>query len=171
MIARGVNCPPASSLGRLFDAAAALLGLRGAVAYEGQAAIELEQIAAPGEPPYQAARAGARPGRLDAAPLIQAVVEDILQGVTAPQIAGRFHASVAELLALACEQARAASGLQRVALSGGAFQNRLLTERLLARLERAGFIVYLNRRVPPNDGGLSLGQLAVAAASISDLGC
>jgi hydrogenase maturation protein HypF len=140
------------------------------VAYEGQAAIELEQLAAPDEPPYPALTGEVRPARLDATPLIQAMVEDILQGATAPQIAGRFHASVAELLALACEGARAESGLQRVALSGGVFQNRLLTERLVARLERAGFQVYLNRRVPPNDGGLSLGQLAVAAARISDLG-
>ena len=84
-----------------------------------------------------------------------------------PRIAGRFHRTVAELLALACARAREMTGVEVVALSGGSFQNRLLLERLVARLSELKFQVYLNRRVPPNDGGLSFGQLAVAAARLN----
>ncbi len=168
MIARGINSPPASSLGRLFDAVGALVGLRGTVVYEGQAAIELEVIAEPSEGLYPCdMRAGDDgPGTLDVTPLIRAVVEDLGQGVPIGRIAGRFHHSVAALLAAACRQAREQTGLNEVALSGGVFQNRLLLEQLVARLEAEGFEVYLNRRVPPNDGGLSLGQTAIAAARL-----
>jgi hydrogenase maturation protein HypF len=170
MIARGINSPPSSSLGRLFDAVAALLGLCNEVVYEGQAAIELEMLAEPGDRVYPFAIGAGKPGLLDVAPLIRAIVEDIRQGVTIPQIAGRFHRSVAELLAATCLRAREETGLTVAALSGGVFQNRLLLEQLVARLEELRFHVYLNRRVPPNDGGLSLGQAAVAAARISDFG-
>jgi hydrogenase maturation protein HypF len=103
---------------------------------------------------------------LDVAPLIRGIVEDLQRGVSIPQIAGRFHRSVAELLAMACARARSESGLEAVALSGGVFQNRMLLEYLVERLEELGFQVYLNRRVPPNDGGLSLGQAAIAAARL-----
>jgi hydrogenase maturation protein HypF len=164
MIARGLNCPPASSLGRLFDAVAALLGLRSEVAYEGQAAIELEILAEPAERGYPYAIGRGQPALLDVAPTVQAIVEDIGRGVPAARIAGRFQRAVAEMLAETCRLARRQSGLKDVALSGGVFQNRLLLEQLIALLERDGFQVYINRRVPPNDGGLSLGQLAVAAA-------
>jgi len=103
---------------------------------------------------------------LDVAPLVRAIVEDIRRAVPPPVIAGRFHRSIAELLAAACLRVRAATGLDSVALSGGVFQNRLLLEQLVARLEALEFRVYLNRRVPPNDGGLSFGQAAVAAARL-----
>jgi hydrogenase maturation protein HypF len=178
MIERGVNSPPASSLGRLFDAVAALLGLCDQVAYEGQAAIELEMLAAPDDrtypftissPPLPSQRErgpGSEGAILDVAPLFRAIVEDIRRAVPAPLIAGRFHRSAAELLAAACLQARVETGLDVVALSGGVFQNRLLLDLLLARLAELGFRVYLNRRVPPNDGGLSFGQAAVAAARL-----
>jgi hydrogenase maturation protein HypF len=166
MIARTINSPPASSLGRLFDAVAALLGLHGEVVYEGQAAIELEMQAAPDERVYPFEIHSGSPAALDVTPLIRAIVEDIQRGVAVPQIAGRFHRSVAELLAGACQHARERTGMNMVALSGGVFQNRLLLELLLARLEALGFQVFLNRRVPPNDGGLSFGQLAVAAATL-----
>jgi hydrogenase maturation protein HypF len=171
MIARGINCPPASSLGRLFDAVAALVGLRGEVAYEGQAAIELEMLAAPDERHYPFAIAPAAPDGaiLDVAPLLRALVEDMQRGVPVALIAGRFHRSVAELLAAACVQARESSGLDVVALSGGVFQNRLLLELLLERLAALGFRAYINERVPPNDGGLSFGQAAVAAARLQML--
>jgi hydrogenase maturation protein HypF len=164
MIARDINSPPASSLGRLFDAVAALLDLRGEVLYEGQAAIELEMLAEVSDHVYPFAIGDGRPATLDVTPLIRAVVEDLQRGVPAARIAGRFHRSVAELLAVACLRARERTGLSDVALSGGVFQNRLLLEQLTARLDAWGFNVYLNRRVPPNDGGLSLGQSAVAAA-------
>jgi hydrogenase maturation protein HypF len=106
------------------------------------------------------------PARLDVTPMMRAIVSDIQQGVPTQYIAGRFHRSMAELLATACCEAREQTGLNVVALSGGVFQNQLLLERLMALLEELAFQVYINRRVPPNDGGLSLGQLAVAAARL-----
>jgi hydrogenase maturation protein HypF len=170
MIDRGINSPPASSLGRLFDAVAALLGLRDEVHYEGQAAIELQMIAAIDDVTYPCALGAGVPAPIYVTPLICAIVEELRRGVSVARIAGRFHCSVAAILALACEQARAATGLADVALSGGVFQNRLLLEQLVARLEARGFRVFLNASVPPNDGGLSLGQLAVAAARLQAIG-
>ncbi len=186
MIARKLNSPLTSSLGRLFDAVAALIGLRKDVLYEGQAAIELEVLACGEEYPLDEVasvyrRSGGSASAIlgqsqppldedqsplawDVAPMIRAIVEDIQQGVPSSRIAGRFHRSLAELLALACFELHEQSGLKVVALSGGVFQNRLLLEQLMTRLEEMAFQVYINRRVPPNDGGLSLGQLAVAAA-------
>ncbi len=170
MIAKSINSPPTSSLGRLFDAVAALIGLRSEVLYEGQAAIELEMLARScwQADIYPFAIEERTPGYsqgmlLQVAPMIRAIVSDIQQGQSTSQIASRFHRSVAELLATACHQAREQTGLNVVALSGGVFQNRLLLVQLMACLEEMGFRVYVNRRVPPNDGGLSLGQLAVAA--------
>ena len=171
MIARGINSPLTSSLGRLFDAVAALIGLRAEALYEGQPAIELEMVSSRGiqaHPyPFTIHRQGAvgvAPATLDVAPMIDAIVSDIQRGVPASHIAARFHRSIAELLAVASAGAHERTGLNSVALSGGVFQNRLLLETLVARLEKMDFQVYINRRVPPNDGGISLGQLAVAAA-------
>lgn len=178
MIARNLNCPPTSSLGRLFDAIAALLGLRSEVQYEGQAAIELETLAVgasfmtPSCQPSSTTPSITIPTKhdipmiLDVTPLIRAIVSDIQQRVPLPQIAARFHHALAELLAQTCLGIREQSGLNEVALSGGVFQNRLLLEQLHKRLEQMAFRVYLNRRVPPNDGGLSLGQLAVAGKTL-----
>ena len=171
MIARGLNSPPASSLGRLFDAVAALLGLCDEALYEGQAAIELEALAEPSEQIYPFTFGAGRPATLDVAPLIRAIVEDLQHGASVPRIAGRFHRTVAELLAVACLRAREQTGLDVVALSGGVFQNRLLLEQFVSRLEGLEFQVFLNRRVPPNDGGLSLGQAAVAAAKLQIADC
>lgn len=167
MITRGVNCPPTSSLGRFFDAAAALLGLHGEAVYEGQAAIALEQVAEPVERPYPFVLTAGQPFQLDLCPTFRAMVDDLDSSVTLDQIAGRVHATVAHSLAAACRQVRAQHGLTTVALSGGVFQNRLLLEQLLALLVADGFAVLLNRRVPPNDGGLALGQAAVAAARLA----
>ena len=167
MIARGLNSPLTSSLGRLFDAVAALLGLRHEVIYEGQAAIELEIVAEKtGQVDSYPFAIEDETGVLDVSPMIRAIVGDIQQGVPVPQIAARFHRTIAELLATACVKAREQTGLNEIALSGGVFQNRLLLEQLITRLEALTFQVYINRRVPPNDGGLSLGQLAVAAARL-----
>ncbi len=173
MSVRGLNSPPTSSLGRLFDAVAALLGVRHEVVYEGQAALELEVLAqtarVAGGPVerYPFGVGEGTPALLDVQPMIRAIVADIQQHVPAQEIALRFHWTVAELLAAACQRAREGTGLNDVALSGGVFQNRLLLERLLERLEKMAFTVWINQRVPPNDGGLSLGQLAVAAACFS----
>lgn len=174
MMARGINSPLTSSLGRLFDAVAALLDLpMGSVTqlYEGQAAIELE-VQAVQTPqlesyPYSIETGGDRtPALLDVAPMIRAIVSDIQQGVSVPRIAHRFHRTIAALLATVCDETRKQTGLNIVALSGGVFQNRLLLEQLLTLLENMAFSVYINRRVPPNDGGLCLGQIAVAAAQL-----
>jgi hydrogenase maturation protein HypF len=174
MIAKSINSPPTSSLGRLFDAVAALIGLRSAVLYEGQAAIELEMLARQYEGsfhkeqsdmyPFTIRVRDQMPATLDVAPMFRAIVRNLQQGVPNSHIAHRFHRSIAELLATVCFGAREQTGLHVVALSGGVFQNRLLLERLVQRLEEMAFKVYINRRVPPNDGGISLGQLAVAAA-------
>lgn len=174
MITRGINSPLTSSLGRLFDAVAALLGLPLGSAtqlYEGQAAIELEIQAAQTHQlesyPYSIETGSDQtPALLDVAPIIRAIVSDIQNGVPVPQIANRFHRSIAELLANVCDETRRQTGLNIVALSGGVFQNRLLLEQLLTLLENRAFSVYINRLVPPNDGGLCLGQMAVAAAQL-----
>jgi hydrogenase maturation protein HypF len=168
MSARGLNSPPTSSLGRLFDAVAALLGVRRQVFYEGQAAIELEARATigSGSSTYPFAIEDGTPAKLDVRPLIRAIVADLQAKVSIQEIAERFHASIARGLSEACCRARAQTGLNTVALSGGSFQNRLLLGQLMARLLETGFHVFVNRCVPPNDGGLSLGQAAVAAARL-----
>jgi len=171
MITRQLNAPPTSSLGRLFDAIAALLCVRKQVIYEGQAAIELEGLADEKHAhiyPYHIGKSeDGTPDQLDVRPMLQAIVADIQQGIPNAQIAASFHWTIAEMLAESCRQIRARTRLQVVALSGGVFQNRILLERLVQQLEKQDFHVYTNRRVPANDGGLSLGQLAIAAAVLS----
>ena len=168
MITRQVNAPLTSSLGRLFDAVAALLGIRNEVIYEGQAAIEMEILANTQDAhAYPFSTEGDKPTLLDVRPMIRAIVQDIQQGISTAQIAGNFHWTIVEMLAEMCVQARQHTGLQTVALSGGVFQNRLLLEQLITVLKQSAFQVYTNRRVPPNDGGLALGQLAIAAALVS----
>ncbi|MFL5792603.1 MAG: carbamoyltransferase HypF [Actinomycetota bacterium] len=167
----GTASPATSSAGRLFDAVAAILGVRDAVNYEGQAAVELEQLADPGEPaayPVRVAAADARGGplRLAGTDLVLAVVEDLEAGVAPPLVAARFHNGLAAATVAACQALREESGLGTVALSGGVFQNMLLLERMVAGLERTGFRALVHSRVPPNDGGISLGQAAVAAARL-----
>lgn len=166
MIERGLNSPPTSSLGRLFDAVAALLGVRETVIYEGQAAIEMEMLAQPDGQSYPFALQGAFPARLDVRPTLQAIVHDLCRELPLSRIAGRFHFTIAAMLTAACNLARERYAIEKVALSGGVFQNRILLEEILMRLRAQGFQVYTNRRVPPNDGGLCLGQAAVAAARL-----
>jgi hydrogenase maturation protein HypF len=103
---------------------------------------------------------------LDVVPLIDAIMKDITQGVPAEHIAKRFHLSIAQMLATACAEVRKQTGLGKVALSGGVFQNQILLQQLVTLLEEMAFEVYINRLVPPNDGGLSLGQIAVAATQL-----
>ncbi|HEX2911856.1 MAG TPA: carbamoyltransferase HypF [Chloroflexia bacterium] len=166
MIERGINSPLTSSLGRLFDAVAALLGLRSEVLYEAQAAIELETILQPTDFTYPYNLIEGQPAVLDVGPLIRAIVQDLREETPLSLIAGRFHSSVAAMLAQVCAMACDQTGIRQVALSGGVFQNRFLLEQLHGRLQERKLEVYLNRLVPPNDGGLSLGQAAIAAARL-----
>jgi hydrogenase maturation protein HypF len=163
----GTASPTTSSAGRLFDAVAAILGVRDTVNYEGQAAVELEQLADPAETSAYPARvesAGEGPLRLVGSDLVRAVVEDLAAGVPAPLAAARFHNGLAATTVTACERLHDTTGLGTVALSGGVFQNMLLLERTVAALEASGFRVLTHSRVPPNDAGISLGQAVVAGA-------
>jgi hydrogenase maturation protein HypF len=164
MIAADVNCPLASSMGRLFDAVSSLLTGRLKVAYEGQAAIELEMLVEPNADVngYRFSVDDGTPRVIDPKPVIRAVVNDRLQGIPIGLVAARFHESVVNLIVETSRLLRDQTGLDRVALSGGVFQNRTLLRQSLNRLRQAGFQVYTNHRVPPNDGGISLGQLAAA---------
>ena len=170
MSRRGINAPVTSSAGRLFDAVAALTGVRDSVSYEGQAAVELEQRAAAAwaaVPPSGAYRAAITPGApltVAGAGLFRAAAEDLLDGQPVDVIAARFHHGVAAMIVEVCLLLRESSGLGTVALSGGVFQNVLLLETAAGRLEGSGFRVLTHSRVPPNDGGISLGQAVVAAA-------
>lgn len=169
--AKGINAPLTSSAGRLFDVAAAVAGLRSRVVYEGQAAIELEQSADPAERSAYPCPVAPAPGGalvLDGVELIRALAEDVVAGVALGTAAARFHNGLAEALVASCAVVRDAYGLSAVALSGGTFQNLLLAERMSAGLEEAGFTVYRHRRVPANDGGISLGQAAIAGAVLSE---
>jgi hydrogenase maturation protein HypF len=169
MLAQRVNTPLTSSIGRLFDAAAAIVGLCTRVSFEGQAAMRLEALAAAAAPdghypftldPMTDAAALA----IDPAPLIAALHADVRRGVAQERIARRFHSTIVELVGAVCERLRDRHAVEVVALSGGCFSNAILTRECVERLGRVGFRVYRHERVPPNDGGLSLGQLAVAAA-------
>jgi len=165
MARRGVNAPVTSSAGRLFDAVAALLGVRDSINYEGQAAVELEQLSATSRHGgYQAGITGGSPFTVSGADLVRAVAGDLLAGVAPEIIGARFHRGVADMIGQACLLLREASGLRTVALSGGVFQNLLLLGTVTDLLDGMGFRVLTHSRVPPNDGGISLGQAVVAAA-------
>jgi hydrogenase maturation protein HypF len=153
-----VNAPLCSSAGRLFDAVSALLGVREHVTYEGQAAIELEHLA--GAEPAEAYACRVSGGVVHGPDLVAAAHDDLRAGRDRRAIAAAFHEGVAQAFATACVEA--GDGL--VVLSGGCFQNLRLLDSLRVRLEAAGLRVLSHRAVPPNDGGVSYGQAAVAAA-------
>jgi len=190
--AAGVNCPRTSSLGRLFDAVASILGICHTTTYEGQAAIMLEMCAARSGKgrilPYSIEDQGdavyardyptlhgtlkkavppqeSGPIRgfvIDYRPLVRSLTEGVLHGRPVPELAMDFHETIVTSCTEAAGIARERSGISTVALSGGCFQNRILCERLPAALETEGFEVLVNRLVPPNDGGVSLGQAYIA---------
>jgi len=164
----GWQAPLTTSAGRLFDAVAAVTGICRRRTYEGQPALELEMAAAPGEEKFYAAgiKHCGQAVVLDTLAIFRGVVTDLLAGVDKERLAARFHLSLVEGLARMCETLRQRTGLNVVALSGGVFQNGLLLTRLKDRLAQAKFQVLWPQRVPPNDGGLSLGQAAVAAAQL-----
>jgi hydrogenase maturation protein HypF len=159
----GVGCTPTSSMGRLFDAVSALIGVRQVVAYEAQAAIELEGLARGvhgdvSSYTFDIDRSRS-PALINPTPVVHAVVRDQRAGVPAAVIGSRFHCAVADLVVTLASQDSEAS--QTVALSGGVFQNALLLRLTLKRLNANGFNVITHRYVPPNDGGIALGQLLV----------
>lgn len=166
MLARGVNATETSSCGRLFDAVASLTGVCHEATYEGQAAMELEAIADEGVEEGYAfdLDTGRDPWQIDVRPMIQEIVHEAGQGISGAGIAAKFHNTVACFAAEVCRRLREREGIRKVCLSGGAFRNVLLLRRLLPRLRAAGFEVFLHAQVPPNDGGLSLGQAVIANA-------
>lgn len=179
MVRRGVNCPPTSSLGRLFDAAAFLAGLCVENGHEAQAAMALEaaarvgavRTASPNERgayPYGISDGGTAdaPLELDWRPMLAALVADLDAGAEAPLVAARFHETIARMVADAAAQVAARSGISKVALSGGCFANQIVLGRVRGLLTTAGLRVLEHRRVPPGDGGLALGQAVVAAARL-----
>lgn len=186
MIERGLNCPMTSSVGRMLDAASAMLGICTQPAYEGEAAILLEAAMHEGsceqEPagePYQialtknAATAESTAHDtsvvlLDAQPLFAALLDDMAAGVATCIIARKIHDALVQAIVQTCLVANAAYSISTVALAGGVFMNRYITEHAVVALEQAGFTVALNVELPPNDGGISYGQAAVAAARLSE---
>ena len=184
MIERGVNTPLTSSCGRLFDAVAAVVLQRTEVDYEAQAAIELEGLAV--DEPYEIGGAPANreapayeleltsgnwptrvPMKISATPLWRGLIEDLRAGVARPRIAANFHATIASAFIRAAIEARTATGIGQVALSGGCMHNRRLARLLRTGLEAEGFRVFQHRSVSPGDGGLSYGQAAVAASTLA----
>jgi hydrogenase maturation protein HypF len=167
MLERGINSPPTSSVGRLFDAVAAILGVRMVAQFEAQAAMELESVAdrtAAGSYPVEWREEG-QGWTIETAPLIRAIVRDRVAGRPIPEIASRFHTALADLTLETVRRISRHTGIRRVTLTGGVFQNALLTERTADALVVHGFTVYVHRQVPCNDGGLAFGQVVVAAQS------
>ena len=161
-----INTPLTSSCGRLFDAVASIIGLRQVVSFEGQAAMELEMLADPCQSTTYPYRLLHQDGQVicDPTQMIESIVNDHLSGVVGSRVAGRFHLSLVMMIEEVCAELKLQTGLKQVVLSGGVFQNCLLTEMLVPRLEKAGLTVLTHALVPPNDGGLALGQAVVAAA-------
>jgi hydrogenase maturation protein HypF len=168
-IERDVNAPLTSSVGRLFDAVASLVGARHRARYEAQAAMELEALAGGiiGDASYPLAMTPGAPLVIEPSSVIRAVVRDLAAGTPRPVIAARFHATVAEAIVQVCGRLRRTTGLSRVVLSGGVFQNVTLLTAACHGLGAAGFEVATHHLVPPNDGGLALGQAAVARARLA----
>ncbi len=161
-VTHNINTPLTSSMGRLFDAVSALLDVRQIATYEAQAAIELEQIAAPGQANSLSynfdIEATGDMQIVRVAALFEGLLRDIERGIPTPEITLRFHVTIAQMIVAVCERLRAATSITTVALSGGVFQNRLLLRLAVLQLQNAGFAVLLHRHVPCNDGGVSLGQ-------------
>ncbi len=164
-----IHSPLSSGLGRLFDGVAALIGLRHAVNFEGQAAMELEALATgltESPYPFELLRHSGHPSILDVSATVRAVVADLASGQNKAKIAASFHQMIIEAFAAMTEEIRKAMGLTRVALSGGCFQNKILLEGTIKKLRHSGFDVYHPRQVPANDGGVCLGQAVIAASMV-----
>ncbi len=174
MLRKGINSPLTSSVGRIFDAVAALIGLRQKVSFEGQAAMELEYAIRSGiESSYPfdiTEKEEFHPHMspcciVDWAPMVLAILEDVQDGRDIGYISTRFHNTLSEIII----DISSLLGIEKVVLTGGVFQNRYLTERTYKRLKEEGFKPYIHQRVPPNDGGISFGQVVVAAARLVEV--
>jgi hydrogenase maturation protein HypF len=164
MLERHVNAPLTSSAGRLFDAVASLLNVRQECTFEGQAAMELEYLADRATDqdtyPFSVSASGVNGALIiDWGLMVRAILRQTMEGTRRESIALRFHNTLAMIIVRVAEEI----GLERVVLTGGCFQNRVLTERTVRGLEKAGFRPYWHQRVPPNDGGISLGQIKAAS--------
>ncbi|MGB7948130.1 MAG: carbamoyltransferase HypF, partial [Candidatus Binatia bacterium] len=167
MMQRRLNTVQTSSCGRLFDAVASIAGLRHEVNYEGQAAIELEMAALEGiSESYPFEVGPGDPWEVDMRPVVARIVEEVQRKVPIGLMAAKFHNTVVALIIEVCRRLRLTDGLNLVCLGGGTFQNAYLLERLVPALRDRGFEVYLNRKVPTNDGGIAFGQAAVANAMV-----
>ncbi|MDP6542367.1 MAG: carbamoyltransferase HypF [Phycisphaerae bacterium] len=165
MLALGVNCPPASSLGRWFDAVAYLTGVATANRYEGEAPMRLESVAAEGiEDGYAFEIRSTGPFTIDLRPMVADLCADLGAGTETPIISARFHNTVVSFLLTAAIRAREETALNTVAISGGCFANRYVTTRLTEALTAGNFEVLTHRRIPCNDGGIALGQAVIAEA-------
>lgn len=165
MIERRFNSPLTSSMGRLFDAVSSIVGIRDRVNYEGQAAVELEMVAdedCGDEYAYGIADGGDGALIIETKSIIHGVVEDLKAEAKPATISAKFHNTIAHIILDVCMRIRERSGLNRVALSGGVFQNMFLLGWVCPLLSGAGFEVYTHHQVPPNDGGISLGQVVIA---------
>jgi hydrogenase maturation protein HypF len=167
MLRTGLRAPRTSSMGRLFDGVAALLGVRERCRYEAQAAIELEQLVEPGMTyrplPWELCGPEQWPWRIDVRLMVRELVRELgRRDTTAAQLSGRFHRTVVDIVRGTCEAIRTRTGIERVVLSGGVFQNELLLRGCHEALGSAGLEVWSHNRVPANDGGVALGQAAVA---------
>ena len=159
-----INTPMTSSMGRLFDAVSALAGVRQKVNYEGQAAIEFEAMADSAEAGQYVF--GVESGQVRVRGVVEALVKDVMAGVPTSKISARFHNGLAESVREVVKQISGETSIKSVVLSGGVWQNITLLRRTLALLHDGNFIVYIHREVPTNDGGLSLGQAAIAASRL-----
>jgi hydrogenase maturation protein HypF len=167
MIERRINTVETSACGRLFDAVASIVGVRDEVNFEAQAAIELEAGALTGvEATYPFEITADSPWQIDVRPMIESIVRDLRAPQPTGWISAAFHNTVAAIVVEVCIRLKAAEGIDRVCLSGGTFQNVYLVERTAASLRDNGFEVFLHSQVPPNDGGISLGQAVIANANL-----
>jgi hydrogenase maturation protein HypF len=169
-VERGINCVATTSVGRLFDAVAALAGVKQSIGYEAEAAMNLEALAAEASDATASYALPVLPGeplRIDWRPAIVRIVEDVGAGVDSAVVAARFHAGVATAIVDVCTQLRSRTGITTVGLTGGVFQNVLLVKLAVESLRAAAFDVLVHQRVPPNDGGLALGQAVLCRTGFS----
>jgi len=172
-IEKRLNCPLTSSCGRLFDAVSSLIGIRDTVNYEGQAAIEMEMAAdATVEDRYCWTMTVSDDGLyiIDTTEIIRGIVNDIEKEAPTSAMAARFHNTVADIIAEVCSIISRQTGLDRVALSGGVFQNIFLLQKTLRELRARKLDPIIHHQVPTNDGGIALGQVMIANAQYEKMG-